>query len=150
MDEKFEKWLALWDKAQKDNILKDQPKKEPAPVEQHGSFSALHRPNNSVLRDCDAQYWLTVHKLNKGGYVDPLEQIEHSQEVQGDEPVTISEDVPVDKLFKSADMTKPDNKSVSSITDELGGLANPVHASTRDADNRSRATPDWAGGDNII
>jgi len=152
----FDKWVDQWEKAQRDGIFNDSPK-PPVPTQNYGGddFFGNHRPQqNSTLKDVDAQYWNQVYRMssNMGQAPDPLGEEEHDPSMTGDQPAVIQEDAPVGGKndFKLAPTTKKDGKSSSRITDDLGGLANPVHASTRGVDNNNRVTPNWAGGSEIM
>ncbi len=149
----FEKWVEQWEKAQKDGLFKDAAK-PPTPSPNMGTddyFGNHNRPaEKTSVKDVDAKYWARVYQLsgNQGHAPDPLADVSH-EGLTGDENVTLNEDAPVEKkdLVKT---TKPDGKTVSAITDDLGKLPNPVHASTRGKDANNRVTPDWAGGEDLI
>jgi hypothetical protein len=153
----FDKWVDQWERAQKEGIFDDAPK-PPVPTQNYAAddFFGNNRPQpGSTLRDVDANYWNKVYRMSAHMGEAPditADEEEHDPSMQGEDLVTISEDAPVGgkKDFKLAPTTKPDGKSVSKITDDLGGLANPVHASTRGVDNNNRVTPNWAGGQEII
>lgn len=142
--EDFDTWMDQWDKAQKDGVFDDAAKPiTPTPQNYADDFFGTHRPaEKTSIRDVDAEYWNQVYKMSKGE-----DSFDH--EGMTGEPVTIQEDAPVDKkeLVKT---TKSDNKSVANITDDLGGLANPVHASQRGHDKYDKVTPNWAGGEDLV
>ena len=148
----FDKWVDQWEKAQADGIFKDASKPiVPTENKQVDDFFGNHRPNNGTrLQDVDAEYWNSVYRMSS--HMGSAPDIIHDSTIQSDDPVTISEDAPVGNKndFELAPTTKPDGKSSSKITDDLGGLANPAHTSTRGKDANNRVTPDWAGGKEVI
>lgn len=153
---KFDQWIDQWAKAQKDGVFKDAPKPAVKKENQYtDDFFGNHRPQASTeLKDVDAQYWNTVYRMSKdmGEAPDVLSDEEHDPAMTGEGPAIISEDAPVGNKndFKLAPTTKADGKNSGKITDELGGLANPVHTSARGKDANNRVTPNWAGGQEII
>lgn len=156
---KFDQWIDQWAKAQEDGVFKDDAIRPVARENQHADdfFGNHTRPDvvTSKLQDVDAQYWNTVYRMSKdmGDAPDVLaDEEQHDPSMTGDGPAIISEDAPVGGKndFKLAPTTKTDGKSSSKITDDLGGLANPVHTSSRGKDANNRVTPNWAGGQEII
>jgi hypothetical protein len=153
----LDKWMDQWEKAQSEDIFKDSAK-PPVPTQnsQADDFFGNHRPQGTTrLNDVDAQYWNSVYRMSGSMRDSPNvldDEEEHDPAMSGIDPVTISEDAPVGNAndFKLAPTTKPDGKSSSKITDDLGGLANPVHTSARGKDASNRVTPNWAGGQEII
>lgn len=70
MQDDFNKWCDLWDKAQAEGIFKD-ASKLPVPTPQTSDQSFFgpidtHHDGNGI-RDCDTQYWNDVYELSKGG-----------------------------------------------------------------------------------
>ncbi len=139
----FDKWTDQWEKAQASGIF-GTPKQPQNPKQDD-----YHRPQN-IVQDVDTEYWNKVYRLSNhmGDSPDPLE--EEPDPAAGNEPVTISEDAPGKNDFKLVSTTKSDKKTSGKITDELGGLPNPVKAATRGKDANNRVTPNFAGGQEII
>lgn len=150
--ENFEKWQSQWDKAVQEKVFADTSN---APKDSGSGYTDFFGVQNNavgkIIQDADTEYWNKVYRMSShmGQAPNPLEEEEHDPKMQGDSPVTISEDAPVENK-ELAPTTKPDGKSVSKITDELGGLANPVRASTRGVDANNRVTPSFAGGEELI
>lgn len=135
-DEKFQNWCDMWDKAQKSDLFKDAPKPH-VPTQQVAADDYFGNHGNtgspSLLREVDAKYWNKVFRLSKG--------LKETSDI-------LTEEAPV-KDKDLAPTTKPDGKSVANITDDMGGLANPVSGTTRGPDASNRVTPDWAGGEHL-
>ena len=142
LGDEFDKYVNQWEKAQADGVFDDAPS-PPAPPAQEPDFFGNYRPNKDVtdIKDVDSDYWNHVYKLSRhsGDSPDPLDELQPMNEVRDDRTTKFT-------LVKT---TKPDGKSSGKITDELGGLSNPNNRSNRGEDQRSRVTPNWAGGDDI-
>lgn len=128
----MEKWMDMWTKAQEMDAFK--PSQPQIPVQKEDVPS-----NPKVIQECDTKYWNMVYQRSKhpGQVPDVLEAATDFSKSN-------------DKLKCPCDVTKPDNKTVAQITDDLGKLANPVHASTRGPDNKLRVTPNWAFGPELV
>lgn len=126
MREHLEKWQQQWEKALADGVFDDAPK--PSIPEPQLDFSD-NQQDDVLLQDVDSRYWSQIYKTS----LDSM----------------INENAPVDDK-ELVDTTKPDNKTVAKITDELGGKANSVSAATRGKDASNKVTPNWAGGKDLI
>jgi hypothetical protein len=70
MDDEFNKWCDLWDKAQEDGVFKDAPKPltpTPQTSEPESFFGLVNSHPSTNARDCDVQYWNDVYELSKSG-----------------------------------------------------------------------------------
>ncbi len=65
-------------------------------------------------------------------------------------PEIINEDYEPSEKKELVSTAKYDGKTVGKITDELGGLPNPVSAPYRGQDTLNKVTPSWAGGEDIL
>jgi hypothetical protein len=133
-DADFAKWMEQWEKAQKEGVFASAPKPSEQPT---SDYFGVYRPKGeNVIRDVDAKYWDKVYRLSshQGDSPDPLLNEDY-------EPVENKELAPT---------TEFDGKKIGKITDELGGLANPVSPVHRGKDKTSKVTPNWAGGKDII
>ena len=97
MQDDFNKWCDLWDKAQKDGIFDDAPK-PPSPSPQTSDaasfFGLVNTHSTNTVRDCDAQYWNDVYELTKNN--DPQPRYDNGEEL-------LQEETTKSVLGKSAD-----------------------------------------------
>jgi len=154
----FDKWVDQWDKAQKSEAFKSKP--QPPTQTSYGSdFFGLNKPSSeSTLKDADHDYWTKVYKLSRNAADTPdifADEETHDSSLTGDEMANLNEDAPV-KPKDLAPTSKFDGKSVATITDDMGKLANPVSFTTRGPDTSdevtkvTRVTPDWTGGSELM
>jgi hypothetical protein len=141
--EQFDKWVDQWAKAQEQGVFgESKPTQDPTGFGTlpGPDFFGVYKPTNKDLSNVDSEYWRQVYQMSAHSGEAP--------DVVGDEAV-ITEELN-DEEKETLDYTKPDKKSVSKITDDLGGLSNPVKANTRGKDNINKVTPNWTCGDDLV
>jgi hypothetical protein len=145
MNAELEKWMDVWEKAQKKGIFEDEPK---APVVNQQVYSSDYFGNvrvkegekNVTLNECDTKYWNQIYRLSRH---------------QGDTPDLLSEqavkikDDPLGSEAQGKVRDTPTKDELGTKGAELGNTANPVYPDSRGEDQRKKVTPDWADGDGL-
>jgi len=76
-DNKFEKWVDMWEKAQKDGTIETTPTPTPdVSVEKQDFFGQNNTPASELLQEDDIEYWnrLSGKKLNEENRITPAPQ----------------------------------------------------------------------------
>lgn len=134
MDKDLDKWVDVWEKANKENIFGDTAK-PPVPTTEPDFFGNWREPTKPAttdvpLNEVDAKYWNKIYRLSRH---------------QGDAPDIIKEDLwekPQDKKLRDT----PEKGPLGNVGAELSNAPNPTYPSTRGMDQRNKVTPDWADG----